>query len=123
MKIVDKYGLAKCSYGTPFYNLYECSNGYFQVREGLKILTSHTSYTYTDNKSFFNGVCPLEPDIYDEENYGGIFTKEMAEKAKFELYEDDDDSNNYDDEDRFLILSKEEFKIILDELQNYYNLL
>ena len=47
----------------------------------------------------------------------------MVEKAKFELYEDDDDSNNYGDDDRFLILNKTEFKIILDELQNYYNLL
>ena len=123
MKIVDKYGLAKCSYGTPFYNLDECGNGYFQVREGLKILTSNTLYTSTGNKPFFNGVCPLEPDIYEEENCCGIFTEDMVEKAKFELYETDDDSNNYDNEDRFLILDKKEFKIILDELQCYYDMM
>ena len=123
MKIVDKYDLAKCSYGTPFYNLDECGNGYFQVREGLKILTSNTLYSHTGNKPMFNGVCPLEPDIYDEENCCGLFTKEMAENVKFELFETDDDSNNYDDEDRFLILDKKEFKIILDELQNYYDMM
>ena len=123
MKIVDKYDLAKCSYGTPFYNLDECGNGYFQVREGLKILTSNALYSHTGNKPMFNGVCPLEPDIYDEENCCGLFTKEMAENVKFELFETDDDSNNYDDEDRFLILDKKEFKIILDELQSYYDMM
>ena len=66
MKVVNKYELAKCPYGTPFYHLDCCDNDneYFQITEGLKILTSDTSYTYSDDKPFFNGVCPLEPDIY-----------------------------------------------------------
>ena len=77
MKIVDKYELAKCSYGTPFYHLDCCGNDneYFQITEGLKILTSNTHYTL------------------------------------------------YDDEDRFLILDKSEFKILLDDLQNYYSMM
>ena len=27
MRIVDKYGLVKCSIGTPFYNLKSCDGG------------------------------------------------------------------------------------------------
>lgn len=125
MKVVDKYELAKCPYGTPFYHLDCCDddNEYFQITEGLKILTSHTSYTYTDDKPFFNGVCPLEPDIYDNYTCSSLFTKRLAEYVKFELFETDDDSNNYDDEDRFLVLDKKEFKTLLDELQNYYNVM
>lgn len=125
MKVVDKYELAKCPYGTPFYHLDCCgtNNDYFQITEGLEILTSNTLYSHTGNKPMFNGVCPLQPDIYDENNCCGVFTEDMVEKASFELYEDDDDSNNYDDEDRFLVLDKSEFKSLLDELQNYYNMM
>ena len=125
MRLVDKYELAKCSYGTPFYNLDCCGNDneYFQITEGLKILTSNNLYSHTGNKPMFNGVCPLKPDIYDESNCCGIFTEDIVEKASFQLYEDDDDSNNYDYEDRFLVLDKKEFKILLDELQNYYNIM
>lgn len=124
MRLVDKYELAKCPYGTPFYYLSLCADGffkYYQIESGLQILTSNTLYSHTGNKPMFNGVCSLQPDIYDEINCCGVFTEDMVEKASFELYEDDDDSNNYDDEDRFLVLDKSEFKILLDELQNYYN--
>ena len=125
MKIVDKYGLAKCSYGTPFYHLDICgaNDEYFQITEGIKILTSNTHYILNNGEAYFNGVCPLEPDLYDSYNCSGVFTKDMVEKTKFELFETDDDSNNYDDEDRFLILDKNEFKIILDELQGYYDMM
>ena len=124
-EIVDKYELAKCSYGTPFYHLDICDNKseYFQITEGLKILTSNNSLVFENGRLYFNGVCPLEPDLYDSYNCSGIFTKDIIEKAKFELFETDDDSNNHDDEDRFLILNKSEFKVILDELQNYYDMM
>lgn len=125
MKIIDKYELAKCSYGTPFYHLDCCdSKGeYFQINEGIQILTSNISLITSNGEVYFNGVCPLQPDLYDNYNCSGVFTEDLVQKSEFELFETDDDSNSYDDEDRFLILNKSEFKVILDELQNYYNMM
>ena len=122
MRLVDKYELAKCSYGTPFYELNHCGDGYFELKDGLNILTSTTFYDL-ERKPLFNGVCPLLPDIYDEDDLCSIFTKELADSTKFELYEVDTDSNDFSDTDRFIVLDKKEFKILLDELQNYYNMM
>ena len=69
----------------------------------------------------FNGVCPIQPDnLFLESDGYGYFTEDNVNSIEFELYETDDDSNNYDDEDRFLVLNKSEFKLLLDELTEYY---
>ena len=123
MKIVDKYGLAKCSYGTPFYHLDICgaNDEYFQITEGVKILTSNTHCILNNGEAYFNGVCPLEPDLSDSYNCSGVFTKEIVEKAKFELYEDDDDSNNYDDDGRLKIMYNEKLLTILKNFDPEYD--
>ena len=97
-------------------------DGYFELKDGLNILTSTTFYSL-ESKPFFNGVCPLLPDIYDEENLCSVFTKELVDSTEFELYEVDTDSNDFSDTDRFIVLDKKEFKIILDELQDYYDMM
>ena len=122
MRLVDKYELARCPYGTPFYELNQCGDSYFELKDGLNILTSTTLYNF-ERKPFFNGVCPLLPDIYDEENLCSVFTKELVYNTKFELYEIDTDSNDFSDTDMFVVLDKSEFKILLDKLQNYYNMM
>ena len=135
MKIVDKYELAKCSYGTPFYLLKDIEARkltdegewqtifpiQYEINSGLQILTSRTFYT-SNGEPMFNGVCPVQPDnlFLEAEGYGD-FTEDNVTKIKFELFEIDDDSNNYDDEDRFLVLNKNEFKLLLDQLTEYYN--
>ena len=135
MKIVDKYELARCPYGTPFYVLKDIqareltddgkwqklSPIQYEIDSGLQILTSKTLYTRY-GEPMFNGVCPLQPDslFLEAEGYG-YFTENNIGTTRFELYETDDDSNNYDDEDRFLVLDKKEFKVLLEELTEYYN--
>ena len=122
MKIVDKYELAKCSYGTPFYKLSRVSSKEFEIDGGVQILTSNTFYSHFDNKPMFNGICELIPDLYDEKTgYFEFLTEDRVKTMRFELFEIDDSSADYFDEDRFLILSKNEFKILLDELTEYYN--
>ena len=132
MKIVDKYGLALCSYGTPFYRLRDCKaykriDGKdipiipkeYDIDSGLQILTSFTFRGMWDNKPMFNGVCPVEPDEWTVEGEG--FTEENIKDKKLEFYETDEDSNDYDDDDRFLVLNKKEFKELLNLLTHYYN--
>ena len=65
----------------------------------------------------FNGVCYLEPD-FEEGNY--VFLEKLLPK-EFELFCVDTDSNDYDDEDRFLVLNKEELKYIIDYMTDCYN--
>ena len=110
MKIVDKYGLAEQPYGTVFYEVIDQD-----IKSGPKILRSHTFYGSYDGKPMFNGVQYLEPNSF-------LFTGKGI-KVGLELpltpvdYEDsedpnwfavDTDSNDYDDDDMFLVLSKEE---------------
>lgn len=117
MKIVDKYGLAKCPYGTPFYILDNPEHNEYTIDSGLQILTSKTFYS-AYNEPMFNGVCPLEPD------FGGFtgqtFTEEEVKEKRVEFYEEDDDSNNYDDCCKFLVFDKKDFKRLLNLLNGYY---
>ena len=122
MKIVDKYELAKYSYGTPFYQLKDVHNGQlFEIEAGLQILTSSSNLLLRDGTRYFNGVCPLKPD-YGDDVIGGLFPIDGVDKIKFELYEDDTDSTCFDDCDRFLVLTKEELRIFIDELENFYKM-
>ena len=121
MKIVNKYELAKQPYGTPFYYLEAVDDAeqLFQIKDGLQILTSNSKLFFIDGTQYFNGVCPLLPD-YCEDGLGGLFPIDKISHIKFELYEDDTDNNCFDDCDKFLILSKEEFRIFIDTLENFY---
>ena len=110
MKIVDKYGLAEQPYGTVFYEI----EGQ-DVKSGPKILRSHTFYGSYDGKPMFNGVQYLEPNSF-------LFTgKDIKVGLELPLtpvdnedsedpnwFAVDDDSNDYEDSDMFLVLSKEE---------------
>ena len=116
MKVVDKYELAKEPWGTPFYCL--TKDGFINKREGtLLILDSHTFYRCIDNKPMFNGVCYLTPDF--EEN-NDVFSEDLL-PDKFELFSVDTDSNDFDDDDKFLVLNKEELKYIIDYLTFCYD--
>ena len=96
MKIVDKYELAKCPYGTIFYEYEPC-----YIKRGPLILASDIFVEY-DEKPFFNGVFECKPDlecIIETDNF-------IQSKAKW--YSVDTDSNDYSDDDKFIILDKEE---------------
>lgn len=116
MKIVNKYELALMPAGTAFYVLDE--NGFIGKgsEKGLLILESDTFYGY-DGKPMFNGVCYLEPD-HKEGSYGCFREDELPDQ--FELFCVDTDSNDFTDEDKFLVLEPEELKMIIDYLQNCY---
>ena len=115
MKIVDKYGLAEQPYGTVFYEVIDQD-----IKSGPKILRSHTFYSHTfygsyKGKPMFNGVQYLEPNSF-------LFTgKDIKVGLELPLtpvdnedsedpnwFAVDDDSNDYEDDDMFLVLSKEE---------------
>lgn len=117
MRIVDKYGLAECPYGTPFYRLDRPSANRYVVDSGLQILVSNTFYL-DSGEPLFNGVCPLEPD------FGGFsgqaFIEEDIKGKRVKFYEEDDDSNNYDDYRKFLVFDKQDFKQLLNTLKKYY---
>ena len=119
MKIVDKYGLAKESNGTPFYYV----DKYGNIDSPLKILDgSQRTPSWYDGKPFFNGVTYLEPDW----DLGNGCTEDFVEghlPDKMELFNVDDCSNDYNDGAKFLVLNKEELKVIIDYLQDCYNAL
>lgn len=122
MKIVDKYGLAECNPGTPFFVLnskylkngkeYYTNGGYLDSPMRVKI--GDTFYAQ-DGTSMFNGVLEIEieNDEYKE------FTEDTLPK-KIELVTNDTDSNDFTDNDRFLILNSKEFRDVLDELEKCY---
>lgn len=126
MKIVDKYGLAECEPGTPFFvlnNRYwksgkECFSEGGTIDDAMRIKISDCFYSL-DGKPMFNGVARLEIDNYDSEGQAQDFTDDTFPE-KIELVTVDEDSNDYDDNNRFLILSASEFRDILDELEVYY---
>lgn len=128
MKIVDKYELAKLPNGTFFYNLraikdvdnnieYDIFNGTLNILDG-----SRNNFIY--DKPFFNGITYLEPDLDDEECSNGGFIKEKdlkwLNKRDFNLTNIDTDSNDFNTEDKFLVLEKEDVKTLLFTLNNYY---
>ena len=135
MKIVDKYELARCPYGTPFYNLQDShalkvdKNGNwntvtpieYYIEGGLKILTSNTFYSDYDNSPMFVGACNITPDFSDYLGCSFLINEDNIKNIKFSLFEFDDCSADYNDDDRFLVLDKNEFKLLLDELTEYYN--
>ena len=119
MKIVDKYGLAQEKNGTPFYNV----DKYGSIYSPLKILDgSQFTPSWHDNKPFFNGVTYLEPDCDLDNGCSGGFTEDHL-PDKMKLFNVDDDSNNYGDDDKFLILDKDELKVIIDYLSQCYDTL
>ena len=85
------------------------------IKSGPKILRSHTFYSSYDGKPMFNGVQHLEPNSF-------LFTgKDIKVGLELPLtpvdnddsedpnwFAVDDDSNDYEDDDMFLVLSKEE---------------
>ena len=119
MKIVDKYGLAQEGNGTPFYNI----DKYGNISSPLKILDGpQWISSWNDNKPFFNGVTYLKPDW----DLGNGCTEDFVEghlPDKMELFNVDDDSNDYSDEDKFLVLDKAELKVIIDYLKECYDTL
>ena len=117
MKIVDKYELAKEPCGTPFYCLDEYGNIGKGCEQGLLILESKTFYSL-DNKPMFNGVTYLQPDFLEDNSIEGF--KEGHLPKNFELECVDTDSNDFEDDDRFLVLDKHELKHIIDYLFNCY---
>ena len=127
MRIVDKYGLAKCPNGTPFYLLSDakashyrdgkreyCIPKIYNIEEGLRIFDGNFGIS-----NGFNGVLRVMPDVYTED--GDNLTEDNVSSIPLEFSIDDDSDGDYNDEDRFLILSSEEFKVIIDLLTNYYN--
>jgi len=117
MKIVDKYELATMPFGTPFYRLDEYGNVGCGCEQGLCILLGNHFIDH-NGKPFFNGVCYLEPD-YDDEMYGHFVEGNLPKK--FDLFSVDTDSNDFDDNDKFLVLEPNELKFIIDYLQECYN--
>ena len=116
MKVVDKYELAKHSNGTPFYEL----NRYGYIVGGLHILDGSQYMSIYNGKPVFNGVTHIEPD-FDLDNGCREPFEEGSVPLEMELFNVDDDSNDYCDLDRFLVLSKKDFKVIVDYLKDCYN--
>ena len=116
MKVVDKYTLAKCSNGTPFYRLDKWGN----INSGLRILDGSQWLSIYDGKPMFNGVTHIKPD-FDLGNGCVESFDENNVPDKLELFNVDDDSNDYNDADRFLVLNKDELKVIIDYLQECYD--
>ena len=107
MKIVDKYGLAEQPYGTVFYNIDKWGN----IVAGPKVLISHSWVSSFDGKPMFNGVLYLEPsDMHELSTDLKIGTEvNLSQLGDDDMwFAVDEDSNDYDDSDRFLVLSKEE---------------
>ena len=117
MKVVDKYKLAKHSNGTPFYKL----DLYGNIRGGLHVLDgTQWLSVWDDGNPFFVGVTHIEPDFNLDNGCREAFEEDSV-PVEFELFNIDDDSNDYTDDDRFLVLSKEDFKVIVDYLKDCYN--
>lgn len=135
MRIVDKYELAKLPNGTFFYNLRvskynnddieEDDTQYDVFDECLHILDgSRVDFIYKD-KLFFNGVTDVKPDLDNEDcsNCGFIIEQDLEwlNKRDFDLFNIDTDSNDYNDEDKFLVLERKDVKKLLEILQSYFN--
>lgn len=129
MKIVDKYELAECPAGTPFFVLnnqyYKNGEDYYidggSIAEPMRIKIGDTFYSL-DDKPMFNGVAYLEINNYDKDGCDQDFTKDTLPK-KVELFAVDEDSNDFDDNNRFLVLDSKEFRDVLDDLEEYYLML
>lgn len=117
MKIVDKHALALMPEGTAFYRLDKWGNIGEGCEQGLLIKSSGTFYSF-DNEPMFNGVIYLQPDT--PEGCGFDFPKDTEVPYDFELFDVDTDSNDFDDDDRFLVLEPKELKKIADFLQECY---
>ncbi len=128
MKIVNKYELAKLPNGTFFYELrvtkdannnieYDIFNGTLNILDGSK-----NNFIY--DEPFFNGITYLTPDLYKDDSSNGGFIKEKdlewLNKRDFELFNVDTDSNDFNTENKFLVLEKEDVKALLFILTNYY---
>lgn len=128
MRIVDKYELAKCPNGTPFYKLNIIKNeeenfedsGFCE--ETLMILDG-LRWTDDDGKEMFNGVTYLQTDNKNDNEWCGSYFKSDNLPKEISLVNIDTDSNDYNDEDRFLVLSSKEFSEIIKTLSNYCDLL
>ena len=126
MKVVDKHELAKMPNGTPFYALDEYGNIGNCGDNGLMILDSIRTIEDTfDDERGFNGVVYLEPAFNNFDIVLGIeftesqFTEDQL-PDKFELFASDTASADFTDDDRFLVLDKEELGIIIDFLKKCY---
>lgn len=114
MKVVDKYELALMGNGTPFYELDEYGN----IDSGLCVLDGFRFKS--NNETYFNGVTYLEPE--SKEDTYGLFKKGELPK-EFELFSVDTDSNDYEDNDRFLVLEPNELLAIIKHLKEYYEMI
>lgn len=129
MRIVDKYELAKCPNGTPFYKLNIIKNEEENFEDGgfceqaLMILDGFRWINDDDGKEMFNGVTYLEINNKNDECFGGSYFKSDNLPKEISLVNIDTDSNDYNDEDRFLVLSSKEFSEIIKTLSNYCDLL
>lgn len=133
MKIVNKYKLAECPAGTPFFvlnNKYWKSGGsktYYSeggIIDGssMMIKTGGAFYSGIDNKPMFKGVTYIEPENYSRKGDYQEFAADTLPK-KIELVTADVDSSDFDDNNRFLVLDSKDFRGVLDELEAYYLLL
>ena len=132
MKIVDKYELAECPAGTPFFILnnkyWKTGSNETRYSEGgtidgsMMIKIGNTFYSSIDSKPMFNGVAYIEPENYNCEGDYQEFTNDILPR-KIELVMVDIDSNDFDDHDRFLIFNSTEFRYVIDELEEYYLML
>ena len=107
MKIVDKYELAKCPKGTMFYEYTPC-----MIKNGPYILDSNTFYSYWDGKPMFNGVFVCEPDLSE------LYENEDINNAKANWFSVDIDSNDYTDEDLFIVLNKKEALDLIETMKD-----
>lgn len=98
MKVMNKYELAKQPYGTVFYNV----DKYGNIEGGFRILASDLFFTL-EGEPMFNGVLDLEPDLDIDIQLQHGYEGELSD-----LFYWDDSSADYDDDDMFLVLTKEE---------------
>ena len=121
MRIVDKYELAECGPGTPFFWLSNYRKDTYYMDYPMQMLTS-SAFTDSEGNTMFNGVTYLTLDNDNwQEDLGGIigFSADcLPSKIKFVVT--DDDSNVFTDDDRFLVLNAKEFRDILDKLEECY---
>lgn len=100
MKVVNKYELAKCPYGTMFYEFEPC-----RIKRGPFILTSHSFEDFKDTP-MFNGMFTLEPNL--EITFNFVASEQDTELGAPYWETTDIDSVDYSSDDQFLVLEKDE---------------
>lgn len=126
MRIVDKYELAECPKFTPFYKLknQEIKDGVKYYKDGGALLSplmvlDTFKWVSNNGKSMFTGVTYLEIDNWDEENNKKLdFTQETLPQT-IDFVNIDTNSNDYTNEDKFLVLNSKEFQQMIEILQKY----